>query len=194
MCGRVVDCSAEGFALAMDGDVHSLLRLIRRAEHLMPHGCASMTAAFYGSETVVEHYHIVGALKTARESTGRRAAAELGAKGIAMHALSPGKLKPRAATGIAEFDALLDEAAARADPSSRDDRACRRLCGVPREPRGVERDRGRPRHRRRVQQHRVRAMRASDTDGPARAGLAAEMHAVAGGARLSGEAICATMS
>ena len=112
--GRVVDCSAEGFGLAMDISVHSFLRLIRRAEPLMPDGGTCMTVTFYGSEKVVEHYNVMGPVKAALESVTRYAAAELGPKGISVHALSPGPLKTRAASGIAEFDALLDEAAERA--------------------------------------------------------------------------------
>ena len=112
--GRVVDCSAEGFALAMDVSVHSFLRLIRQAEPLMPHGGTCMTVTFYGSEKVVEHYNVMGPVKAALESTVRYAAAELGPRGISVHALSPGPLRTRAASGIAEFDALLNDAAARA--------------------------------------------------------------------------------
>ena len=112
--GRVVDCSAEGFALAMDVSVHSFLRLIKQVEPLMPHGGTCMTVTFYGSEKVVENYNVMGPVKAALESTVRYAAAELGPKGISVHALSPGPLKTRAASGIAEFDALLNEAAERA--------------------------------------------------------------------------------
>lgn len=112
--GRVVDCSADGFAIAMDVSVHSFLRLIKHAEPLMPHGGTCMTVTFYGSEKVVEHYNIMGPVKAALESTVRYVAAELGPKGISVHALSPGPLKTRAASGIAEFDELLNAAAARA--------------------------------------------------------------------------------
>jgi len=112
--GRVVDCSAGGFALAMDISVHSFLRLIRRAEPLMPNGGSCMTVSFYGAEKVVEHYNVMGPVKAALEAVTRYAAAELGPKGISVHALSPGPLKTRAASGIEHFDALLDEAAARA--------------------------------------------------------------------------------
>ena len=112
--GRVVDCSAEGFGVAMDVSVHSFLRMIRLAEPLMPHGGTAMTVSFYGSEKVVERYNVMGPVKAALESVVRYAAAELGPKGISVHALSPGPLKTRAASGIAEFDALLNEAARRA--------------------------------------------------------------------------------
>ncbi len=112
--GRVVDCSAHGFSLAMDISVHSFLRLIRRAEPLMAGGGTCMTVSFYGAEKVVEHYNVMGPVKAALEATTRYVAAELGPKGISVHALSPGPLKTRAASGIAEFDELLDAAAERA--------------------------------------------------------------------------------
>lgn len=112
--GRVVDCSKAGFAQAMDVSVHSFLRMVRRAEPLMPEGGTCMTVSFYGSEKVVEHYNVMGPVKAALEATVRYVAAELGEKGISVHALSPGPLKTRAASGIAEFDELLEAAAARA--------------------------------------------------------------------------------
>ncbi|MEO0823129.1 MAG: enoyl-ACP reductase FabI [Pseudomonadota bacterium] len=112
--GRVVDCSAEGFGLAMDVSVHSFLRLMRRAEPLMPHGGTCMTVSFYGSEKVVDHYNVMGPVKAALEATMRYVAAELGPKGISVHALSPGPLKTRAASGIDHFDELLNRAAERA--------------------------------------------------------------------------------
>ncbi|MCO8146674.1 enoyl-ACP reductase FabI [Rhodovulum tesquicola] len=112
--GRVVDCSAEGFGLAMDISVHSFLRMIRRAEPLMPEGGTCITVSFQGASRVVEHYNIMGPVKAALESAVRYAAAELGPKRISVHALSPGPLATRAASGIAEFDELLDSAARRA--------------------------------------------------------------------------------
>ncbi|MBD8878822.1 enoyl-ACP reductase FabI [Roseibium polysiphoniae] len=112
--GRVVDCSAEGFGLAMDISVHSFLRLIRRAEPLMPNGGTCMTVSFMGAQRVVEHYNIMGPVKAALEAATRYAAAELGPKGISVHALSPGPLQTRAASGIDAFDNLLNDAAERA--------------------------------------------------------------------------------
>ncbi|NBN63064.1 enoyl-ACP reductase FabI [Microvirga tunisiensis] len=112
--GRVIDCSAEGFGLAMDISVHSFLRLIRKSEPLMQDGGTCMTVSFYGAEKVVEHYNVMGPVKAALEAVTRYAAAELGPKRISVHALSPGPLKTRAASGIAEFDDLLNAAAARA--------------------------------------------------------------------------------
>jgi enoyl-[acyl-carrier protein] reductase I len=111
---RVVDCSRDGFLLAMDVSCHSFIRMARLAEPLMPDGGALMTVSFYGSEKVVEHYNLMGPVKAALESASRYLAAELGPKGIRVHALSPGALKTRAASGIDRFDELLAHAAARA--------------------------------------------------------------------------------
>lgn len=112
--GRVIDSSARGFGLAMDVSVHSFLRMIRLAEPLMPQGGTCMTVSFLGSERVVSDYNIMGPVKAALESVTRYAAAELGAQGISVHALSPGPLKTRAASGIDHFDKMMSEAAAKA--------------------------------------------------------------------------------
>lgn len=112
--GRVVDCSAAGFGLALDISVHSFLRMIRLAEPLMPDGGTCMAMSFFGSSRVVRHYNVMGPVKAALESVVRYAAAELGEKGISVHALSPGPMRTRAASGIDHFDELLAAAAARA--------------------------------------------------------------------------------
>lgn len=95
---RVVDTSRDGFVQAMDISVHSFIRMVRHAEHLMPNGGTCMTVTFYGSEKVVENYNVMGPVKAALESVTRYMAAELGPKKISVHALSPGPLKTRAAS------------------------------------------------------------------------------------------------
>jgi enoyl-[acyl-carrier protein] reductase I len=112
--GRVVDCSAVGFALAMDVSCHSFLSMARLAEPLMRDGGCLLTVTFYGSERVVAHYNLMGPVKAALESAVRYTAAELGPKGIRAHAISPGPIRTRAASGIDRFDELLDAAAATA--------------------------------------------------------------------------------
>jgi enoyl-[acyl-carrier protein] reductase I len=112
--GRVVDCSADGFSLAMDISVHSFLRMVRLAEPLMPDGGCCLSVSFFGSSRVVQNYNMMGPVKAALESAVRYAAAELGEKGIRVHALSPGPLKTRAASGIDHFDDLLVAASERA--------------------------------------------------------------------------------
>jgi enoyl-[acyl-carrier protein] reductase I len=112
--GRVVDCSAAGFAIAMDVSCHSFIRMARLAEPLMTEGGCLLTLSFYGSERVVEHYNLMGPVKAALESSVRYIAAELGPKGIRAHAISPGPIRTRAASGIDRFDELLERAAQQA--------------------------------------------------------------------------------
>lgn len=110
---RITDCSQAGFALAMDVSCHSFIRMARLAEPLMIDGGCLLTITFYGSEKVVEDYNLMGPVKAALECSVRYMAAELGPKHIRVHALSPGPLKTRAASGIERFDELLERARAR---------------------------------------------------------------------------------
>lgn len=111
--GRVVDCSRDGFARAMDISVHSFVRMARLAEPLMKDGGALLTVSYYGAEKVVPHYNIMGPVKSALESITRYLAAELGAASIRVNAISPGPIPTRAASGIDSFDTLMAGAAAR---------------------------------------------------------------------------------
>ncbi|MGB8365876.1 MAG: enoyl-ACP reductase FabI [Rhizomicrobium sp.] len=110
---RIVDCSQEGFSMAMEVSCHSFIRMARLAEPLMVDGGCLLTMTFYGSEKVVEEYNLMGPVKSALESSVRYLAAELGPKRIRVHALSPGPLKTRAASGIDRFDELLERTRSR---------------------------------------------------------------------------------
>jgi enoyl-[acyl-carrier protein] reductase I len=110
---RVVDCSQAGFAMAMDVSCHSFIRMARLAEPLLTNGGCLLTVTFYGAEKVVGEYNLMGPVKSALESSVRYLAAELGPRRIRVHALSPGPLKTRAASGIDRFDELLERARAR---------------------------------------------------------------------------------
>ena len=116
--GRVVDCSKEGFLCAMDVSCWSFIRMAKLAEPLMKGGGTLFTMTYYGSQMVVEHYNLMGPVKAALESATRYLAAELGPKGIRVHAISPGPLKTRAASGITEFETLLQRAQAKAPTRS----------------------------------------------------------------------------
>jgi len=116
--GRVVDVSQEGFLATMDVSCWSFIRMAHLAEPLMRKGGTLFTMTYYGSQMVVENYNIMGVAKAALESAVRYIAAELGPKGIRVHAISPGPLATRAASGIPEFDALLDKAKAKAPARS----------------------------------------------------------------------------
>ena len=116
--GRVVDCSKNGFLLAMEISCWSFIRMAKLAEPLMKNGGTLYTMTYYGSQMVVEHYNIMGPVKAALESATRYLAAELGPKGIRVHAISPGPLKTRAASGITAFDELLQKAQSKAPARS----------------------------------------------------------------------------
>ena len=116
--GRVVDVSQEGFLTTMDVSCWTFIRMAHLAEPLMRKGGTLFTMSYYGSQMVVKNYNIMGVAKAALECAVRYIAAELGPKGIRVHAISPGPLATRAASGIPEFDALLDKAKAKAPARS----------------------------------------------------------------------------
>jgi enoyl-[acyl-carrier protein] reductase I len=109
----LVDCSAEGFALAMDVSCHSFIRMAKMALPLMTDGGSLMTVSFYGAERAVDHYNLMGPVKAALESSVRYLAADLATRRVHVHAISAGAVKTRAASGLDHFDVLLDEVRAR---------------------------------------------------------------------------------
>ena len=108
--GRVVDVPHDGFLKTMNISCWSFIRMAHLAEPLMKGGGTLFTMTYYGSQMVVKNYNIMGVAKAALESAVRYIAAELGPKGIRVHAISPGPLATRAASGIPEFDELLNKA------------------------------------------------------------------------------------
>lgn len=116
--GRVVDVSREGFGTTMDISCWTFIRMAKLAEPLMRRGGSLFTMSYYGSQMVVKNYNIMGVAKAALEAAVRYVAAELGPKGIRVNAISPGPLATRAASGIPEFDALLEKAKAKAPARS----------------------------------------------------------------------------
>lgn len=112
--GRVVDTSRVGFARAMDVSCHSFVRMARLAEPLMRDGGSLLTLSYLGASEVIPNYGVMGPVKAALESTVRYLAAELGPARIRVNAVSPGAIATRAASGLADFDQLLSDAAHRA--------------------------------------------------------------------------------
>jgi enoyl-[acyl-carrier protein] reductase I len=80
----------------------------------MTHGGTMFAMSYHGANKVIPTYSVMGPVKAALESCCRYLAYELGDKGIRVHAISPGPLKTRAASGLKDFDLLLAEAAQRA--------------------------------------------------------------------------------
>ena len=108
--GRVADSSREGFARTMDISCHSFVRMARLAEPLMADGGTLLTMSYLGADEVVPHYGVMGPVKAALEASVRYLATELGPRGIRVHAVSPGPIRTRAASGIPGFDDLVAEA------------------------------------------------------------------------------------
>ncbi|KDB05815.1 Enoyl-(acyl-carrier-protein) reductase NADH [Burkholderia sp. lig30] len=112
--GGLINSSAEGFATAMDVSCHSFIRMARLAAPLMDQGGTLFAMSYLGASKVVPNYDLMGPVKAALEAACRYLAHELGPRGIRVHPVSPGPLKTRAASGLKDFDLLLNEAVERA--------------------------------------------------------------------------------
>jgi enoyl-[acyl-carrier protein] reductase I len=112
--GGLLNCTAEGFAKAMDVSCHSFIRMARLAAPLMKEGGSLFAMSYHGAQKVVPNYNVMGPVKAALEAVCRYLAYELGPKGIRVHPISPGPLKTRAASGLKDFDLLLNAAVQRA--------------------------------------------------------------------------------
>jgi len=110
--GGLLDCSAAGFARAMDVSCHSFVRMAKLAAPLMTEGGTLFAMSYLGANRVVRNYNVMGPVKAALESVCRYLAYELGPQNIRVHAISPGPLRTRASSGIKDFELLLNQAAA----------------------------------------------------------------------------------
>ena len=112
--GGLLDCSLDGFLQAMDVSCHSFVRMAKLAAPLMTNGGSLFAMSYHGANKVVPNYNVMGPVKAALEASCRYLAHELGPQGIRVHAISPGPLETRAASGLKDFDLLLTDAVARA--------------------------------------------------------------------------------
>lgn len=112
--GGVLETSTAGFCHAMDVSCHSFIRMARLAAPLMKDGGTMFAMSYHGARKVVADYSVMGPVKAALEAVCRYLAFELGPRKIRVHAISPGPLKTRAASGIKNFDRMLNEAVQRA--------------------------------------------------------------------------------
>ncbi len=106
--GNFVDTSREGFKLAMEISVYSLLAVVRPALPLMKEGSSIITMTYLGGQKVVPNYNVMGVAKAALESSVRYLAYELGEKGIRVNALSPGPVQTLSSRGIKGFSNFQD--------------------------------------------------------------------------------------
>ncbi|MEG2279812.1 MAG: enoyl-ACP reductase FabI [Comamonas sp.] len=112
--GDVVDSSREGFARAVSVSCHSFAELAKLCAPHMPDGGSMLSMSYLGSGEAVPNYGLMGPVKAALESMVRYMAMELGPRNIRVHAVSPGPILTRAASGIAHFDGLMATAQAKA--------------------------------------------------------------------------------
>jgi enoyl-[acyl-carrier protein] reductase I len=111
--GGLLNCSSSGFSVAMDISCHSFIRMARLAAPLMKDGGTMFAMSYHGAQKVVPNYNVMGPVKAALEAACRYLAYELGPKKIRVHAISPGPLKTRAASGLKDFDRMLNDAVER---------------------------------------------------------------------------------
>ena len=105
--GDFVNTTREGFRIANDISVYSLIAVARGALPLMTSGGAIVTLTYYGAEKVVPRYNVMGVAKAALEATVRYLANDLGSKAIRVNAISAGPIKSLASRGISNFGDML---------------------------------------------------------------------------------------
>ncbi|HEV2022145.1 MAG TPA: enoyl-ACP reductase [Terriglobales bacterium] len=112
--GEFLATSREGFRIAHDVSVYSLIALARAAAPLMEDGGCILTLTYYGSEKVVPHYNVMGVAKAALEASVRYLAYDLGKRRVRVNAISAGPIKTLAARSISGFGDMLKAQAERA--------------------------------------------------------------------------------
>ena len=112
--GDFVNTTREGFRIAHDVSVYSLIAVARAAAPLMEDGGSMITMTYYGAEKVVPNYNVMGVAKAALECTVRYLAYDLGRKKIRVNAISAGPIKTLAARGISGLGDMMKSHAERA--------------------------------------------------------------------------------
>ncbi|PCI37422.1 MAG: enoyl-[acyl-carrier-protein] reductase FabI [Elusimicrobia bacterium] len=106
--GRLVETSQDDFSLALSVSAHSLAKFMNKAKDHMPNGGSVMALTYLGGVRVSQNYKLMGVAKAALEAYVRELAADLGPDGIRVNAISPGPINTLAASGIPDFELMLD--------------------------------------------------------------------------------------
>jgi enoyl-[acyl-carrier protein] reductase I len=106
--GEFLDTTREGFLQAHEISAYSLTALARRLAPLMNDGGSIVTMTYVGGERVVPHYNVMGVAKAALEASVRYLAADLGPRRIRVNAVSAGPIRTLAASGIGNFNDMLE--------------------------------------------------------------------------------------
>jgi enoyl-[acyl-carrier protein] reductase I len=109
-----VETSRDGFLLAQEVSVYSMLSVARATAPLMTEGGAMMTLTYLGSTRVLTNYNVMGVAKAGLEAAVRYLASELGEKKIRVNAISAGPVKTASARGIKDFSKILELVQAKA--------------------------------------------------------------------------------
>jgi enoyl-[acyl-carrier protein] reductase I len=105
--GRYMDTPREVFAQALDISCYSFTAVARRAEAMMNPGGSLLTLSYLGAERLIPHYNVMGVAKAALEASVRYLAADVGARGIRVNAISAGPVRTLAASGIGDFTYIM---------------------------------------------------------------------------------------
>ncbi len=105
--GEFIDTTREGFRIALDVSVYSLIAVSRGAAPLMTEGGSIITLTFYAAEKVVPNYNVMAVAKAGLESTVRYLAYNLGSKNIRVNAISAGPIKTLAARGVGDLSDMM---------------------------------------------------------------------------------------
>jgi enoyl-[acyl-carrier protein] reductase I len=106
--GKYADTSRENFLRTMTISCFSFTEIARKAAALMPAGGALLTLTYGGSRRVVPNYNVMGVAKAALESSVRYLAADYGAQGIRVNAISAGPMRTLAGAGIGDARAMFN--------------------------------------------------------------------------------------
>ena len=112
--GEFLNTSREGFRVALDVSVYSLIAVTRGAAPLMTDGGSIMTMSYYAAEKVVPNYNVMAVAKAGLEATVRYLAWNLGPRNIRVNAISAGPIKTLAARGVGDLTEMLRSHAERA--------------------------------------------------------------------------------
>ena len=112
--GAFINTSREGFRIAHDVSVYSLIAVSRGAMPLMTEGGSIMTLTYYAAEKVVPNYNVMALAKASLEAAVRYLAYELGQKNIRVNAISAGPIKTLAARGVGALGEMMKSHADRA--------------------------------------------------------------------------------
>jgi enoyl-[acyl-carrier protein] reductase I len=105
--GEFINTSREGFRVAHDVSVYSLIAVSRAAAPLMTESGSIITLTYFGAEKVVPNYNVMGVAKASLEATVRYLAWNLGPKNIRVNAISAGPIKTLAARGVGALGDML---------------------------------------------------------------------------------------